>query len=89
MDKLYQHRFLLAEFEFVEYLSMFTFHLIMNYNAKINIGYTLMVTIVCNIYVQPLHRDFPFSHEKRETNRVIKLVSTVYNEKVMYVKLSY
>ena len=39
-----------AEFEFIEYLSMFTFDFIMNYDEEIDIGYSLMVDVDYPLY---------------------------------------
>ena len=81
--------------QFVEYLSMFTFEFILNYNEESDISYTLMVDgdypvyciscISCIMYpvypvsLQPLHRDLPFLPEKRVIYGVMKLVCTLYD----------
>ena len=65
-----------AEFEFIEYLSMFTFDFIMNYDEEIDIGYSLMVDVDYPLYSQPSHRDLPILPEKRVINGVTKLVHT-------------
>ena len=67
-------------FKFFEYLSMFTFDFVMNYNEESNIGYTLMVDVEYPVYLQPLDRDLSFLPEKRVINRANKLVRTFYDK---------
>ena len=63
-------------FEFVEY------EFIMNYNKDSDIGYILMIDVQYPVYLQPLHRDLLFLHEKRIINKVTKLVCSFYNKKI-------
>lgn len=62
---------------------------IRNYDIEDKIGYTLMVDVDYPVYLQLLHKDFSFLHERREINGEIKFVCYFYDEKIMYVILDY
>ena len=76
-------------FTFAEYLSIFAFDLISNYNEESDIGNTLILDGDYSAYLQPLHRDLPFLLEKRVINGANKLTCTFCDKKAMYVKLEY
>lgn len=61
---------------------MFTFDFIMNYNEKLNIGYTLRVDVDYPVYSQPLQRDLTFLYETKVINGINKLVYTFYDKKL-------
>ena len=48
-----------------------------------------MVDVDYPVYLQLLHKDFSFLHERREINGEIKFVCYFYDEKIMYVILDY
>ena len=73
-----------SRFEVVEYLLMFTFDSIMNYDKESDISYTLLVDVEYPVYFQPLHRGLSFSLEKRVINGITKLI-----RKTMYGILNY
>ena len=70
-----------GQYEVVEYLLMFTFDFIMNYDKESDISYALLIDVDYPVYFKPLQRDLPFAPEKRVINGVIKLVCTFYNKK--------
>lgn len=69
-------------FEFVEYLSLFTFDFFINYNKESDIGYILPANVDYLVYLQLLHRDIPFLPEKRVINEVIKLMRFFIDKKI-------
>lgn len=73
-------------FKFVQYLSMYTFDIIMNNNKERDIGFTLIVD--GDYYLKPLHRDLQFLHEKRLVDRIIKLAFTFYDQKTYVCQIA-
>ena len=68
---------------------MFTANFVVNYDNESDIGYILIVDVDYPGYLKPLYRDLPFLPEKRVIIRLAKLVCTIYEKRIMYVKLSY
>lgn len=77
-----------GRYEVVEYLLMFTFDFIINYDKESDISYTLMIDVDYPVYFQPSQRALPFVPGKRVINGVIKLVCTFYNKKIICVILN-
>ena len=58
-----------GRFDHVEDISIFTDDFIINYNKNSDFGYTLIVYVDYPEYLQSLHKDLQFLHQKIVINK--------------------
>ena len=72
-------------FKWVEKLSKFNERFIKSYNENSDKGYFLEVDVEYARKLRFLHKDFPFSPERKKVGKVEKLVCDVENKIYIYV----
>ena len=70
-----------GRFDHVEDISIFTNDFVINYNKNSDFGYTLIVYVDYPEYLQPLHKDLLFLHQKIVINKEKKAACTFYKKK--------
>ena len=76
-------------FKWVEKLSKFNERFIKSYNENSDKGYFLEVDVEYARKLRFLHKDFPFSPERKKVGKVEKLVCDVENKIYIYICYSY
>ena len=72
-------------FKWVEKLSKFNERFIKSYNENSDKGYSLEVDVEYARKLRFLHKDFPFSPERKKVGKVEKLVCDVENKIYIYM----
>ena len=72
-------------FKWVEKLSKFNERFIKSYNENSDKGYFLEVDVEYARKLRFLHKDFPFSPERKKVGKVEKLVCDVENKIYIYI----
>ena len=64
-------------------LTIFTEDFIKNYDEECDIGYLLIVDVSCPKNLRLAHEDLPFLPVKEKVDKVIKLISNLYDKKTI------